>query len=218
MEVAEYAGYVVTGEGEYTLPRLLNNLENGGNGKIPGVVTGNHAEQADTCVNLNLYPAFSGMRGYVEISRGCPFSCGYCQTPQIFGHCMRHRSIDEVARYANRYGQARFVSPNAFAYGSDGIRPRWDKIEHLLRTLLHEIYFGTFPSEVRPEFVCDELLSLLNRVPHQYEAPFRGPVRKRPGPGSPRAGPFCQGCHPRSRAVPGVWYPAGRGLYRRAPF
>ena len=35
--------------------------------------------------NLNAYPAFSGMKGYVEISRGCPFSCGYCQTPQIFG-------------------------------------------------------------------------------------------------------------------------------------
>ncbi|MGD0081355.1 MAG: TIGR04013 family B12-binding domain/radical SAM domain-containing protein [Methanoregula sp.] len=162
-EVAEYAGYVVTGEGEYTLPRLLRDLENGGDGHIPGVVTGDHAVQADTCVNLNAYPAFSGMKGYVEISRGCPFSCGYCQTPQIFGHCMRHRSIDEVARYANRYGQARFVSPNAFAYGSDGVHPRWDKIEHLLKSLRHEIYFGTFPSEVRPEFVCSESLSLVER-------------------------------------------------------
>ena len=97
----------------------------------------------------------------MEISRGCPFACGYCQTPQIFGHCMRHRSIDEIARYANRYGQARFVTPNAFAYGSDGLHPRFDKIGHLLRKLDHEIFFGTFPSEVRPEFICEESLALI---------------------------------------------------------
>ena len=97
----------------------------------------------------------------MEISRGCPFSCGYCQTPQIFGHCMRHRSLDAIARYANRYEHARFVSPNAFAYGSDGIHPRWEKIERLFRKLEHRIYFGTFPSEVRPEFVCEESLALI---------------------------------------------------------
>ena len=75
---------------------------------------------------------------------------------------MRHRSIDEIARYANRYGQARFVTPNAFAYGSDGIHPRFDKIGHLLRKCTHQIFFGTFPSEVRPEFICEESLDLIS--------------------------------------------------------
>ena len=74
---------------------------------------------------------------------------------------MRHRSIDEITGYSNRYGQARFVSPNAFAYGSDGIHPRFDKIEHLLRKLSHKIFFGTFPGEVRPEFICGESLDLV---------------------------------------------------------
>ena len=74
---------------------------------------------------------------------------------------MRHRSIDEIAKYANRYGQARFVSPNAFAYGSDGIHPRFDKIKHLLQKLSHETFFGTFPSEVRPEFICTQSLDLI---------------------------------------------------------
>ncbi len=162
-ETAEYADFVVTGEGEFTLPRLLNQIEAGRDGKIPGVATGNYYEPADTCVRLNAYPAFSRQQGYVEISRGCPFSCGYCQTPHIFGHCMRHRSLDAIACYANRYEHARFVSPNAFAYGSDGIHPRWEKIEHLFRKLKNRIYFGTFPSEVRPEFVCGESLSLITR-------------------------------------------------------
>lgn len=162
-EVARVADYVVVGEGEYTLPRLLEDLRDGQKGHIPGVMTGDWYSPATASVRLDAYPAFSGVKGYVEITRGCPHACGYCQTPQIFGHCMRHRSIDAVARFANRHEQSRFVSPNAFAYGSDGRHPRWDKIEHLFRHCRHQIFFGTFPSEVRPEFVCSESLSLVMR-------------------------------------------------------
>jgi B12-binding domain/radical SAM domain protein len=162
-EVAGYADYVVVGEGEYTLPRLLEDLRDGGEGRIPGVMTGDWYSPAATSVRLDAYPAFSEIKSYVEITRGCPHACGYCQTPQIFGHCMRHRSIGMVARFANRHEQSRFVSPNAFAYGSDGRHPRWDKIEHLFMQCRHQIFFGTFPSEVRPEFVCNESLSLVTR-------------------------------------------------------
>lgn len=160
-EVAGYADYVVVGEGEYTLPRLLEDLRDGGEGRMPGVMTGSFYEPAKSSVRLDAYPAFSEIKGYVEITRGCPHACGYCQTPQIFGHCMRHRSIDAVARFANRHEQSRFVSPNAFAYGSDGTHPRWDKIGNLFGACRHQIFFGTFPSEVRPEFVCNESLSLV---------------------------------------------------------
>ena len=160
-EVMEYADYVITGEGEFTLPRLLAQIAQGTPDRIPGVGCHGICMPADTCVRLDAYPAFSATQGYVEISRGCPFSCGYCQTPQLFGHDMRHRSIDEVAKYANRYEHARFVSPNAFAYGSDGIHPRWDKIGQLFRRLKNRIFFGTFPSEVRPEFICEESLALV---------------------------------------------------------
>ena len=162
-EVAEYADYVIVGEGEFTLPRLLEKIESNGTDSIPGVATRDHHIHSTSCVRLDAYPAFSDKQGFVEISRGCPFACGYCQTPQIFGHCMRHRSIDTIADFSNRYEHARFVSPNAFAYGSDGIHPRWEKIEALFKRLSHQIFFGTFPSEVRPEFICKESLSLVNR-------------------------------------------------------
>jgi B12-binding domain/radical SAM domain protein len=161
-EVATYADYVVVGEGEYTLPLLLSDLEADRDGHIPGVATRDWYEPAKSSVRLDGYPPFSEVQGYVEISRGCPYACGYCQTPQMFGHCMRHRSIDVIARYANRYGQARFVTPNAFAYGSDGIHPRFDKVRHLLQKCSHQIFFGTFPSEVRPEFICEESLALIS--------------------------------------------------------
>lgn len=162
-EVAEYADYVIVGEGEFTLPRLLRDIQAGGEGRIPGVMTGDWYKPADSCVRLDAFPAFSEIKGYVEITRGCPFSCGYCQTPRIFGHCMRHRSVDEIVRYTSRHQQARFVSPNAFAYGSDGIHPRWNKVEALLKACKNQIFLGTFPSEVRPEFICRESLTLVHR-------------------------------------------------------
>ncbi|MHB8164878.1 MAG: TIGR04013 family B12-binding domain/radical SAM domain-containing protein [Methanoregula sp.] len=161
-EVAAYADYVIIGEGEYTLPLLLEAIERGDTGIIPGVATRDYNTPTKSCVRLDAYPAFSDKQGFVEISRGCPFACGYCQTPQIFGHCMRHRSIDTIAEFSNRFKHARFVSPNAFAYGSDGIHPRWEKIEALFKRLNNQIFFGTFPSEVRPEFVCKESLEMVN--------------------------------------------------------
>jgi B12-binding domain/radical SAM domain protein len=153
----------VVGEGEYTLPRLLDDLRDGGEGRVPGVMTGDWYEPAASSVRLDAYPAFAEQKGYIEITRGCPHACGYCQTPQLFGRCMRHRSIDAVARAAKRHTQARFISPNAFAYGSDGVHPRWEKVERLLAACGSQVYFGTFPSEVRPEFVCDEGLDLITR-------------------------------------------------------
>jgi len=55
------------------------------------------------------------------------------------------------------------LSPNSFAYGSDSINPKPKKIKNLLNQLyqikgLDAIYFGTFPSEVRPDFVSHEVL------------------------------------------------------------
>ncbi|WP_440950764.1 TIGR04013 family B12-binding domain/radical SAM domain-containing protein [Methanosphaerula subterraneus] len=160
-EVAAWADYVVVGEGEHTLPALLATIEEGDGRVPPGVATGEGYTPATSSVVLDAYPPFSQVKGYIEISRGCPHRCGYCQTPQIFGHCMRHRSIDVIARAAERCRDVRCVTPNALAYGSDGIHPRLDKVEHLLRRLSGAIYIGTFPSEVRPEFITPEALDLI---------------------------------------------------------
>jgi B12-binding domain/radical SAM domain protein len=160
-EVSALADYVIVGEGEKTLPALLACLEQG-EGKIPdGVATRTAYHPAMHSVRLDAFPPFSTIKGYIEITRGCPHRCGYCQTPRMFGHCMRHRSIDSIITWAQRYRDIRLVSPNAFAYGSDGRTPRWDKVEQLLRALQGNIFFGTFPSEVRPEFITTKSLDLV---------------------------------------------------------
>jgi B12-binding domain/radical SAM domain protein len=160
-EVAKFADYVIVGEGERALPQLLSYLEEERGEIPPGVATRDAYRPAPYSILLDAFPPFSQRKGYIEISRGCPHACAYCQTPHLFGHQMRHRSIDTIARFARRYRDVRFVSPNAFAYGSNGISPRWEKVERLLRQLEGQIYLGTFPSEVRPEFVTDQALELI---------------------------------------------------------
>lgn len=170
-EALEHFDFVVIGEGEETLPELINAIENGRdpahvlgiayklNGKIS--FTGKRPP-----VDLDSYPPFARILAPIEISRGCPWGCAYCQTPRLFGSCMRHRSIPIIAQYASRHKDIRFTSPNSLAYGSDGRRPRLEKVELLLKALAEQkkpIYFGTFPSEVRPEFISRAALELITK-------------------------------------------------------
>jgi B12-binding domain/radical SAM domain protein len=174
---------VVRGEGELVLPVLLERLVLGMDYKdIPGVA---FRENAKYIVNppgkkpdLNRYPPFAVKHkkfGPIEISRGCPWTCHFCQTPYIFGTQVRHRTIENICRYVKimkdeGLTDIRFISPNAFMYGSkDGKTLAIDAVEELLRSLREvlsnkgRIFFGTFPSEVRPESVTPETLRLVKK-------------------------------------------------------
>lgn len=167
-ETLKYFDYVVIGEGEESLPELIKVLKEGGDiSSVRGIAFKKDGkviftEKRDN-VDLDRYPPFKPLLyGPIEISRGCPWSCAYCQTPRIFGHKMRHRSVEAICKYDKYYEDKRLISPNAFAYGSDGITPNLDAVEKLLKSLSGNIYFGTFPSEVRPEFVTDKMLELVS--------------------------------------------------------
>lgn len=185
-ETLEYFDYVVLGEGEETLPELVKVLQAGEDpGKVRGIAYKDPSKDAHTNkdpaigkiiitpkrphVNLDSYPCFDPkkLRAPIEISRGCPWGCKYCQTPRLFGREVRHRSIDSILRNAKYYDDLRFIASNALAYGSDGIHPRFDKVEKLLSALHSlpdkKIFFGTFPSEVRPEFVTEESAELIKK-------------------------------------------------------
>ncbi|HJH32059.1 MAG TPA: TIGR04013 family B12-binding domain/radical SAM domain-containing protein [Methanosarcinaceae archaeon] len=174
-ETLEYFDYVVIGEGEETLPCLIRALKTGGDiGHVKGIASKDSSGRIVQTgkrehVDLNNYPCFDPkvLLSPIEISRGCPWSCKYCQTPRLFGRKVRHRSVDSIVKCAKHYSDLRFTSSNAFAYGGDGVHPRFDKVEKLLSTLHKmegkKIYFGTFPSEVRPEFITDEALEMIER-------------------------------------------------------
>ncbi|OGS08318.1 MAG: B12-binding domain/radical SAM domain-containing protein [Elusimicrobia bacterium RIFOXYA12_FULL_51_18] len=161
------ADHVVCGEGERTIVDFTRALLEG---KPPGEKI---IKTAGTLI-LDDYLPFSPkwhMFGSIEITRGCPFGCSYCQTSYLFGAKARHRSLDNLLSLADlmkteKLMTIRFISPDAFAYGSDGRRLALDKVEALLKgihTILGskgQIFFGTFPSEVRPDHVTRETLQL----------------------------------------------------------
>lgn len=170
-DALEYFDYVVIGEGEETLPELINAITEGQDPvNVKGIAFKRDGKVIFTGqrppADLDKYPPFKGLLAPLEISRGCPWGCAYCQTPRLFGRQMRHRSVDTIAKYARCHKDIRFTSPNSLAYGSDGLQPRLDKVESLLHALSEQkkpIYFGTFPSEVRPEFVSAPALELLTK-------------------------------------------------------
>lgn len=171
-EVLEHFDFVVVGEGEETLPELIGAIAEGRDpGKVKGIAFKTDGKVRYTekrpYVDLDLYPPFERpILAPVEISRGCPWGCTYCQTPQLFGCRMRHRSISAIVEHAQLHRDIRFTSPNSLAFGSDGRRPRLEKVEALLKALVdlkRPIYFGTFPSEVRPDFVSHEAMELIAR-------------------------------------------------------
>lgn len=175
---------VVRGEGEETLLELLQKVDSNEDYEtIKGIAfLDEKGEYRYTgrrpWIDLDAYPPFAVKHnkfGHIEITRGCPFVCYFCQTPQIFGGRPRHRSIDKICEYVQKLKDRnltdiRFITPNAFSYGSaDGRTIDIPSLEGLLSSINRiikpngRIFFGSFPSEVRPEHVIGETLDLVLR-------------------------------------------------------
>ena len=177
--------FVFVGEAEKSFPQFLKVLQNSRNFfQIKGLAYLNENNELiytgrPEKIDLNSYPPFSlklNRINPIEITRGCPFGCYYCQTPRIFGKKVRHRSVEIVLKYVEfllKRGirDFRFITPNAFSYGSpDGKTLNLSELENFLKSL-HKlvklkggrIFFGSFPSEVRPEHVTEETIALIKK-------------------------------------------------------
>ena len=172
--------YAVVGEGEYVLPDLIWHLMNDRNPlSIPSVVDKTVDEvplpKNFPIVELDKCPPFAlGMNilGPIEVTRGCPFKCKFCSTPFLTGGRVRHRSVESITNWLklavekSGFERTWFLSPNALCYGGHGRKAEPEKLEELLKAVtkidgLNEVFFGSFPSEVRPEFVTRPILEML---------------------------------------------------------
>ncbi len=122
---------------------------------------------------LDEYPFISATRGLyppLEISRGCAFGCTFCQVPGLFHRQVRHRSPDIIINaikwlLPRRMNDIRFITPNSFGYMSS--KPRYVNEEAILYLLssirsmdgIRDVFFGTFPGEVRPETVTEDFMN-----------------------------------------------------------
>lgn len=171
---------VVIGEAEESFPEVVASISGDSSySDIKGIASIENGVVMQTGrrkpVDLNCFTPFSTKHkrlSPIEISRGCPHACRFCQTSFIFGAKMRHRSVEEVVKYIglskdNGTKDFRFISPNALAYGSsDGRMVNLTAVEALLKeaskiTGKEHLFFGSFPSEVRPEAVSKDALDLI---------------------------------------------------------
>ena len=173
---------VVIGEGEQTIIDLLLKFNDGED--IYAIKGIGYLDCEDNYIftgkrkpiNLDDYPPLpikTPKFGAIEITRGCPYMCYFCQTSFLFGTQPRHRSIDSICQaleFMKKYNKIdiRFITPNAFSYGSnDGKELNLYILEELLRHTKEiigsngRVFLGSFPSEVRPEHVTKESLELI---------------------------------------------------------
>jgi B12-binding domain/radical SAM domain protein len=173
---------VVVGEGERTVCDLFDALRRDADPRaLRGVA---HLEGERLFSHglgergpLDDYPAFNARYGKwnaIEITRGCVYACSFCQTPYMFKARFRHRTIRNVCAQIDAMvsvGGARFVrfiTPSALSYGAVEA-PDLGRVEGLLRAVREvvgpagKVYFGTFPSEVRPDHVTPDALAIIKR-------------------------------------------------------
>ncbi len=175
---------VVVGEGEETIVKLAETYGEGGDildvrgiaaweGNVP-VFTGWRRP-----LRLDDYWSFPWWRrrfSPIEVTRGCYWGCRYCETWFIHRGVERHRSVESIAEHVKVMLDAglrdiRFITPNALGYGEPcrGCR-RLDAVAEMLETVYAlaaekgaRIFYGSFPSEVRPEYVDEDAARLLKR-------------------------------------------------------
>ena len=175
---------VAVGEGEITVREIVRALERGDD---PCALRGTaHLDPAGRLVShgpgeradpLDTFPAFNAAHekwNALEITRGCVYACSFCQTPFMFKARFRHRSVanvrshvDHMTREGSKF--VRFLTPTSLSYGSSDTSVNLDAVEELLASVREgvgndgKVFFGTFPSECRPEHVTEEALAVLAR-------------------------------------------------------
>ena len=166
----QFVDAVCVGEGEEGIKRFLLALSEGEKpeaaSEAAGFATPSNAPSIHH-TDLAEVPAVSTsfkMFGPVELTRSCPNACAFCQTPRLFGP-VRHRPLEAVLEacckmVARNMYDLRFIAPNALGY------PHWRQLLERLQPLRRKgvrVFFGSFPSEVRPESLTEENIKLLKR-------------------------------------------------------
>jgi B12-binding domain/radical SAM domain protein len=174
--------FAAIGEGEKTIVDFLIKLINKENpSSVKGIAHLSDgvfkSNGSGILVDINDYPPFAPKNGKfnpIEITRGCIYACKFCQTPFMFKARFRHRTVENICHYVQMMKErglkdVRFISPTSLSYGSPDDSVNLEKIEELLSSVRSiigtqgRVFFGTFPSEVRPEHVSLEALSILKK-------------------------------------------------------
>lgn len=175
-EALGHADYVVRGEGDYTLPELIDYLRNGRPRveSIPGISYKNNSDEIVHNPPRPLLddmdalpePDFSLIHGWrpsniypVSTSRGCPFNCRFCSVIPMFGRRYRFKSVDATLREI-RYVSS--VSKATVFFVDDNFAANKNRTKAILRGMIDEKIRLSWSAQVRVDVAKDgELLRLM---------------------------------------------------------
>jgi B12-binding domain/radical SAM domain protein len=168
------------GEGESTLLSLVD-----AKGDPAGITGLAYRDAADNVKrtgkakqrDLNEFPGFAlkwDKFNALEITRGCIYACRFCQTPFMFSAKFRHRSLENIRWHVDQMRarglrDVRFITPTALSWGTLTEEPDLAAVEEMLASCKEgigpsgRVFFGSFPSEIRPEHVSREALRLVKK-------------------------------------------------------
>ncbi len=168
-EISNHFDYVFIGEGEETFKEFIKNLTN-------GLLPKNKVIKNFKNIDINSYQSVSDKFkrfGSIEITRGCPYSCFYCQNPFNMGKIQRHKKIENIIKeieilLKNDFTDIRFVTPDLASYGSvNGKDLNLKEFESLVNETNKavkgkgRVFLGSFPSEIRPEHITEDIVKIL---------------------------------------------------------
>jgi len=176
-EALVHAHFVVRGEGEETLPELVEALEGAEDfSRIAGLSFASDGETTENpprslvddldslpLHDFSLVRGWSGRKGIVPIStsRGCPFNCKFCSVVPMFGRRMRFYSTDRVLEEIRRNG--RDAGHVFFCDDNFAADPR--RAKELLRRMVAEDLRIKWSTQVRVDAARDEeLLELMQQT------------------------------------------------------
>jgi radical SAM superfamily enzyme YgiQ (UPF0313 family) len=175
-EAMKHADYVVRGEGDVTLPELIDYLEKGTPDitSIKGLSYGNNGSgiinnpQRPLIEDLDMLPLpdFHLVQQWkpsyiypISTSRGCPFNCTFCSVIQMFGRKYRFKSVEILMKELKHIHS--FSKGNKF-FVDDNFTANKERTKELLRAMIAERISFKWSAQVRTDVAKDqELLRLM---------------------------------------------------------
>jgi len=91
------ADYLVLGEGEITIPMLLNELEKGC--KSGEYISSDFADMTEVVVpRFDLIKFNNYIHLNIQFTRGCPFLCEYCDVIELYGRKPRSKTPEQIIK------------------------------------------------------------------------------------------------------------------------
>lgn len=176
-EALSYADFVIRGEGEKNLLKLIEYLEEGKEdfSSIPnlsykkeGKIYHNPLDKNYVDLDTLPIPDYTLVEGFnlnklkiypLSTSRGCPYNCIFCSVVSMFGRKYRFRNKDLVLEELKSIKKGQHV----FFY-DDNFLANKERSKILLEEMIKKNFQGTWSAQVRIDVYKDkELLQLMKR-------------------------------------------------------